>query len=115
MAKQDVGPFEYLAQFNKLLANPGALLGTMDRDDKPNVMAIGWAHIGIIWSRRVCVVYVRPSRHSYTCLEQLRQGLHINDSLLKGSDKRFTPAEMAEIDALKGRALLKLPPVGKPI
>ena len=73
MAKKIVGPFEYLAQFNKLLAKPGALLTTMDRDGKANVMAIGWAHIGIVWSRRVCIVYVRPSRHSYTCLEQLRQ------------------------------------------
>lgn len=73
MAKQDCDSFAYLAQFYKLLAKPGALLVTQGLDDKPNVMAIGWAHVGIVWSMPVCVVYVRPSRHSYTLLEQLRQ------------------------------------------
>lgn len=73
MAKQNVDPFEYLVQFNKLLAQPGALLAVADRNGTANVMTIGWAHIGIVWGKAVCLVYVRPSRHSYTCLEQHRQ------------------------------------------
>ena len=56
-----------------LLEKPGALLVTQGWDDKANVMAIGWAHIGILWSEPICMVYVRHSRHSYTLLEQLRQ------------------------------------------
>ncbi|MCP4710353.1 MAG: flavin reductase family protein [Planctomycetes bacterium] len=36
-------------------------------------MAIGWAHVGVVWSEPIMIVYVRPSRHSYTVLEQMRQ------------------------------------------
>ncbi|KPK76132.1 MAG: hypothetical protein AMJ79_08105 [Phycisphaerae bacterium SM23_30] len=73
MTKADLDPFAYLSEFYKLLSSPGALLVTQGWEDRPNVMAIGWAHIGIVWSKPVCIVYVRPSRHSYTCLEQQRQ------------------------------------------
>ena len=73
VSKSDCDPFEYLPQFSKLLPRPGALLVSGDANDKPNVMTIGWAHIGILWSRPVCIVYVRPSRYSYSCLEQLHQ------------------------------------------
>jgi len=73
MAKEEFDPFANLQQFYKLLAAPGALLVTQGWEDKPNVMTIGWAHVGIVWSMPICIVYVRPSRHSYTVLEQLRQ------------------------------------------
>jgi len=33
--------------------------------DKPNIMTIGWATIGIIWRKPVMTVMVRPSRYSY--------------------------------------------------
>ena len=73
MPKQDCDPFEYLSQATRLTSKPGSLLVTQGAADKPNVMTIGWVHIGLIWGKPVCIVYVRPSRHSYTCLEQLRQ------------------------------------------
>ena len=34
-------------------------------------MTIGWGMIGVIWSRPVFTVLVRPSRHSYSRLEQI--------------------------------------------
>ena len=71
MAKIDLDPFAYLPQFNKQLSNPGALLVTMAPDDEPNVMTIGWASIGILWAKPVCIVYVRPSRYTFECLEHL--------------------------------------------
>ena len=73
MAKHDCDPFDYLCEATRLTGNPGSLLVTQGWDDRANVMAIGWVHIGVVWSMPVCIVYVRPSRHSYTCLEQLRQ------------------------------------------
>lgn len=73
MAKVDVGPFVWAEVFNRLVAKPGALLGTVDAAGRGNVMTIGWGHVGVLWRRPVMVVYVRPSRHSYTCLEQVRQ------------------------------------------
>lgn len=73
MGKQDLEPYEYQDKFIKLVANPGALLNVIDLEDKPNVMAIGWCTLGRLWSKPMCIVYVRPSRHSYTSLEQVRQ------------------------------------------
>lgn len=45
-------------------ASPGALLLAGGADDV-NVMTIGWLNLGIVWGRKVMVVYVRPSRHTY--------------------------------------------------
>ena len=73
MAKVNMEPFGYLEQLYKLLEKPGALLVTQGWDGKANVMAIGWAHVGVLWSEPIMMIYVRPSRHSYTLLEQVRQ------------------------------------------
>jgi flavin reductase (DIM6/NTAB) family NADH-FMN oxidoreductase RutF len=71
--KKDCGPFEYYEQFMKLLSGNGVLLGVADGDGKFNAMTIGWCQVGIIWGMPVCSVLVRPSRHTYTCLEEIRQ------------------------------------------
>jgi flavin reductase (DIM6/NTAB) family NADH-FMN oxidoreductase RutF len=49
----------------------GLLLVTLGADGKPNVMTIGWGTIGAIWARPMFIVLVRPSRHSYTLIEQV--------------------------------------------
>jgi len=49
----------------------GLLLVTLDAAGKPNVMTIGWGAIGSIWGRPVFIVLVRPSRYSYSRLEQV--------------------------------------------
>ena len=71
MTKIDVQPFDYTDKFMKLIYDPGVLLGVIDENGKPNVMTIGWCNIGIIWQKPIAIVYVRPSRHSYTCLEEV--------------------------------------------
>ena len=53
------------------LRKEGLLLATTGSDGKPNVMTIGWATIGSIWSRPMLIVMVRPSRYSYSRLEQV--------------------------------------------
>jgi flavin reductase (DIM6/NTAB) family NADH-FMN oxidoreductase RutF len=73
MAKVKIGPFAAYEKFMEVLAKPGALLGVIDNENRPNIMTIGWCTVGIIWGRTICTVYVRPSRHSYTCLEDIRQ------------------------------------------
>jgi flavin reductase (DIM6/NTAB) family NADH-FMN oxidoreductase RutF len=42
-------------------------------DGKANVMTIGWGTMGSIWSRPVFIVLVRPSRHTYSRLEQVSE------------------------------------------
>jgi flavin reductase (DIM6/NTAB) family NADH-FMN oxidoreductase RutF len=60
----------HLAATAATLADPGGLLITAGRDGRPNVMTIGWGTAGTIWDRPVFVVLVRPSRHTYTLLDE---------------------------------------------
>lgn len=49
----------------------GLLLVTADSAGKPNVMTIGWGSIGLVWGKDVFIILVRPSRYSYSLLEQV--------------------------------------------
>jgi flavin reductase (DIM6/NTAB) family NADH-FMN oxidoreductase RutF len=56
----------------KALTTSGLLLGANDAAGRPNVMTIGWGAIGAMWGRPVWIVLVRPSRHTYKCIEMSR-------------------------------------------
>ena len=62
---------DYFAQTIQRMREDGLLLVSTGPDGKPNVMTIGWGTIGCIWSRPVFIVLVRPSRYTYTRLEQV--------------------------------------------
>ena len=47
----------------------GAFL-TVRADDKVNTMTIGWATLGYIWQRPICMIAVRDSRHTFSLLEK---------------------------------------------
>jgi flavin reductase (DIM6/NTAB) family NADH-FMN oxidoreductase RutF len=47
------------------LSSGGAFLAVLDEKGKPNPMTIGWGQVGIVWSRPVCTVLVRPTRYTY--------------------------------------------------
>jgi flavin reductase (DIM6/NTAB) family NADH-FMN oxidoreductase RutF len=70
MSLETVSPFEYVSQLMKLMADPGVLLTSVDQQGRPNVMTIGWCNLGIVWGKPVFIVYVRPSRFTYTNLDQ---------------------------------------------
>lgn len=36
----------------------------------PNPMTVSWGGFGTLWNRPVVSVYVRPTRHTWSCLEQ---------------------------------------------
>jgi flavin reductase (DIM6/NTAB) family NADH-FMN oxidoreductase RutF len=71
MTKVQVRYEDYFAQTIQRMREDGLLLVTMGTDGKPNVMAIGWGTIGCVWSRPVFIVLVRPSRYTYSRLEQV--------------------------------------------
>jgi flavin reductase (DIM6/NTAB) family NADH-FMN oxidoreductase RutF len=71
MAKVRVRYTDYFAQTIQRMREDGLLLVTQGADGKPNVMTIGWGTIGSIWSRPVFLVLVRPSRYTYSRLEQI--------------------------------------------
>ncbi len=69
MAKSLVNYRAYLGQALRMLENPGLLLAAQDNRARPNTMAIGWATIGVVWGKPICVVLVRPSRYTYELIE----------------------------------------------
>jgi flavin reductase (DIM6/NTAB) family NADH-FMN oxidoreductase RutF len=71
MAKVRVQYTDCFAQTMQRMREDGLLLVTLGADGKPNVMTIGWGMMGAIWSRPIFIVLVRPSRHTYSRLEQV--------------------------------------------
>jgi flavin reductase (DIM6/NTAB) family NADH-FMN oxidoreductase RutF len=63
----------YTANFKETVAalnDPGCLLVTQGSEGYLNAMVIGWGLIGTIWSKAIFTVMVRPSRFTYTLLEE---------------------------------------------
>lgn len=50
------------------LSTGGAFLVSVDASGRPNPMTIGWAQVGIVWSRPILTVYVRKSRYTHACI-----------------------------------------------
>ena len=46
------------------------LLVSQGNDNIPNVMAIGWGSLGIIWKKPIFTILVRPSRYTYLLIEE---------------------------------------------
>ena len=70
MAKIPIDYKDYFAYTTDMLAKHGLLLCTADSQGNPNVMTIGWATLGSIWTKPAFIVLVRPSRYSYELIEQ---------------------------------------------
>jgi len=70
MAKKTIEFGELLAETVRLTAKPGALLVSVGKNNKPNVMTIGWGLPGVVWGRPIFAVLVRPSRYTYQLLEE---------------------------------------------
>jgi len=71
MSKLDVAFSDYLKETYNVLSRDGVLLVSQAHPDKPNIMAIGWGSVGIIWGKPIFIVLVRPSRHTYGCIEKV--------------------------------------------
>lgn len=71
MSKKVIRYSDYFAQVMQRMRQDGLLLVSADATGKPNVMTIGWGSIGSIWGRPVFIVLVRPSRYTYSRLEEV--------------------------------------------
>ena len=69
MARTETAFADRFDEFCEGLRRDGLLLVSLDEDGRPNAMTIGWATLGVVWGRAMCVVLVRPSRYTYTCIE----------------------------------------------
>jgi len=71
MATRDYGIGELWDATMARLRDPGLLLVSCDSKGTPNVMTIGWATLGTIWEKPILTVLVRPSRFTYSLLEEI--------------------------------------------
>jgi flavin reductase (DIM6/NTAB) family NADH-FMN oxidoreductase RutF len=71
MAKVTIHYADFFADVMRRMRGDGLLLVTTGADGKPNVMTIGWGTVGSIWGRPTFVVLVRPSRYTYSRLEEI--------------------------------------------
>ena len=67
MARVQTGNFDAAQVTYARLRSPGLLL--VGGAEKPNIMTIGWGTLGVIWSKPVFSVLVRPSRYTHDFLE----------------------------------------------
>ena len=70
MAKKIVDYRDYVKEMIKAFNEGRVLLVSQEKEGVPNVMAIGWGTIGIIWQKPIFVVLVRPSRYTYKLIEE---------------------------------------------
>jgi len=70
MGKKIVDYRDYVKEMIKAFNEGRVLLVSQEKEGVPNVMAIGWGTIGIIWQKPIFVVLVRPSRHTYKLIEE---------------------------------------------
>ena len=61
---------DYASETIKAFDEGRVLLVSQGKEGLPNVMAIGWGTVGIIWRRPMFLVLVRPSRHTYNLIEE---------------------------------------------
>lgn len=61
--------YDFSENIFKIVGKDSALLaaGTISNF---NVMTIGWATLGVLWSRNVLICFVRPSRYTYEFMEK---------------------------------------------
>ncbi len=71
MTKQSIQLFDLWSETINALTRDGLLLNSIGADGKPNVMTIGWMTGGVIWSKPILIVLVRPSRYTFSLLEQI--------------------------------------------
>jgi flavin reductase (DIM6/NTAB) family NADH-FMN oxidoreductase RutF len=73
MTKQSIKLFDLWQETIDALTHEGLLLCSLGADGRPNAMTIGWLTGGVIWSKPILTVLVRPSRFSYSRLNQVNE------------------------------------------
>lgn len=69
MTLKKVKPIEIEGNPCKLIGDDW-LLVCAGTKSKYNMMTAGWAGLGVLWSKPVCFVFIRPSRYTYEFIEE---------------------------------------------
>ncbi len=67
--RKEIEKFSIVNETIGLLINDDGVLLVAGK--KPNPMTIAWATIGIVWKMPILMVFVKSSRHTHQCMEEL--------------------------------------------
>jgi flavin reductase (DIM6/NTAB) family NADH-FMN oxidoreductase RutF len=70
VAKKITDYRDHIEETVRAFGEDRVLLVSRGKEGLPNVMAIGWGTIGMIWRKPIFVVLVRPSRFTYKLIEE---------------------------------------------
>lgn len=73
MKKIKVDYKEFFVQTMEQMCGNGLLLVTKGKNHQASIMTIGWGTIGSIWGKPVFIVLVRPSRYTFSRLEDVNE------------------------------------------
>jgi flavin reductase (DIM6/NTAB) family NADH-FMN oxidoreductase RutF len=73
MNKNPIKLFELWPETIASLTREGLLLCSVGTDGQPDVMTIGWMTGGAIWGKPIITVLVRPSRHTFSRLNEIAE------------------------------------------
>jgi len=72
--RNEIGPYEYSEQFN----SNTALLVSLDKNGKPNMMTLDWKMIGNIGYEPIIAVAVAGTRYTFECLTEGVKAFTVN-------------------------------------
>ncbi len=106
----EIGPYDYMEHFMKR----AALLVSMDKEGKANVMTLLWKTIGELWMIPVITVAVAPNRYTFQLLtkgireftvnipsEKSSRVLDICGSLSGRNTNKFEKAKLVQVAGKK--------------
>ena len=69
MERKRIQYSDHFGEVMRTMTSRGLLLGSYDSAGQANLMTIGWGTLGSVWGVPAWIVFVRPSRHTYACIE----------------------------------------------
>jgi flavin reductase (DIM6/NTAB) family NADH-FMN oxidoreductase RutF len=69
MAFRDLAP-EHLSDNPFRLIGADWMLITAGRPERFNTMTASWGGLGVLWERKVCFIFIRPTRYTYEFVER---------------------------------------------
>ena len=110
MAKKQVGYSDCIEEIIKGFNEDRVLLVSQGNQGIPNAMTIGWGQVGIIWRKPIFTVLVRPSRYTYSLIEQSGDfTVNVLPSSLKEVAQYCGTASGRDRDKFKEKGLTAVP------
>jgi flavin reductase (DIM6/NTAB) family NADH-FMN oxidoreductase RutF len=101
---------DHIEETAKAFSEDRVLLVSRGRESLPNVMAIGWGTVGIIWRRPIFIVLVRPTRYTYKLIEETGEfTVNIVPPELKGVVQYCGSVSGRDHDKFKEKQLTAIP------